>query len=127
MLSNLILGTAQFGTNYGIANSTGLVSNDELKSILKLALAHGVDMLDTAIVYGDAESRIGELGVSDFKIVTKIPALPSAICDVYTWLLEHIRASLLRLRVPRLYGLLLHHHNPSDDCSPTPNNSNECS
>ena len=33
-------------------------------------------MIDTASAYGDSESVLGEIGVSDFKITTKIPAIP---------------------------------------------------
>lgn len=105
----LVLGTAQFGSNYGIANVAGKVPSNELKRILNLARAHGVDTLDTAIAYGNAESRLGKLGVDDFRIVTKVPALPTFEVDINTWLLAQVRKSLSRLRVPRLHGLLLHH------------------
>jgi aryl-alcohol dehydrogenase-like predicted oxidoreductase len=106
---NLVLGTAQFGNNYGIANRSGKVSRSEALRLLDLARTHGVDTLDTAVVYGDAESRLGEIGVGDFKIVTKVPGLPSCVNDPNAWLLEMIKGSLSRLRVPRLHGLLLHH------------------
>jgi aryl-alcohol dehydrogenase-like predicted oxidoreductase len=53
--------------------------------------------------------RLGELGVEDFKIVTKVPALSSVEDDVYLWLLKRVEESLRSLRVQRLHGLLLHH------------------
>jgi aryl-alcohol dehydrogenase-like predicted oxidoreductase len=107
--SSLVLGTVQLGRNYGIANRSGKVATDEARRVLRLARANGVDTLDTAIDYGNAEARLGELGVADFRIVTKVPALPSSEDDVYGWLLTRVEESLRRLRVQRLYGLLLHH------------------
>jgi aryl-alcohol dehydrogenase-like predicted oxidoreductase len=107
--SRLVLGTVQFGRNYGIANRSGQVATEEARRVLHLARANGVDTLDTAIDYGNAEARLGELGVADFKIVTKVPALSSAEDDVYSWLLSRVKESMQRLRVQRLYGLLIHH------------------
>jgi aryl-alcohol dehydrogenase-like predicted oxidoreductase len=107
--SRLVLGTVQFGSNYGIANRSGQVATEEARRVLQLARANGVDTLDTAIEYGNAEARLGELGVADFKIVTKMPALSSAEDDVYSWLRTRVEESMQRLRAKRLYGLLLHH------------------
>lgn len=114
---NLVLGTAQFGNDYGIANRSGKVTRGEALRLLELARTHGVDTLDTAVVYGDAESRLGELGIRDFKIVTKVPALPSCVSDPYAWLLGMLKESLTRLRVPRLHGLLVHHAPDLAGCS----------
>lgn len=105
----LVLGTAQFGNKYGVANRTGKIDKGEALRVLDLARRNGVDTLDTAVVYGDAESRLGELGVKDFKIVTKVPALPSEVGDPHTWLEAMVKESLMRLRIPQLHGLLLHH------------------
>jgi len=114
---NLALGTAQFGNDYGVANRSGKVTRGEALRLLDLARTHGVDTLDTAVIYGDAESRLGELDVSDFKIVTKVLALPSRVIDPYEWLLTMLKGSLTRLRVPRLHGLLLHHAPDLAGCS----------
>ena len=111
-VQHLVLGTAQFGFDYGIANRCGKVARNELSRILELGREHGVNTLDTAVNYGDAESRLGELGVNDFKVVTKIPAIPESVHDLEQWLLGLVRESLSRLRVERLHGLLVHH--PSD-------------
>jgi aryl-alcohol dehydrogenase-like predicted oxidoreductase len=68
----------------------------------------GVDTLDTAIGYGDSEARLGEAGVADWRIVTKLPPVPSDCADVPGWCVTMVAASLQRLRVSRLYGLLMH-------------------
>ena len=104
----LALGTAQFGLNYGVANSTGQMNYAEAKKTLALAKSSGVDLLDTAIAYGDSEVCLGDLGISDFKIVTKIPGLPEKKTDVVQWINDQLHASHSRLGVGRIYGLLLH-------------------
>lgn len=104
----LALGTVQFGLNYGIANGGGQVSQAEAGRILALAAASGVDMLDTAIAYGDSEQALGQLGVADWQIVTKLPSVPDDCKDVATWVETQISGSLARLGVARLHAVLLH-------------------
>ncbi len=73
--ASLVLGGAQFGMPYGIANRAGKPGDDELRAILGLAGAAGVAHVDTAAGYGDSEHRIGSaLGAdSPLGIVTKLP------------------------------------------------------
>lgn len=114
--SRLALGTAQFGLPYGIANRTGQVGRDAAAATLALGLAAGCDSLDTAIAYGDSERLLGEIGVTQWRVTSKLPALPDACVDVDTWVSESFAGSLQRLGVSRLYGLLLHH--PQDLLGP---------
>ena len=104
----LALGTVQFGMRYGIANQTGQVSRKEVGNMLALARKGGIDMLDTAIAYGDSEACLGNLGMEGFSVVTKLPSLPEGIRDIEAWVDEQIHASLARLKVNSVYGLLLH-------------------
>ena len=104
----LALGTVQFGLSYGIANQAGQVSRSEAKTMLQLALANGIDTLDTAIAYGDSEKCLGEVCTQGFKVVTKLPALPDSCMDVSGWVEQQVNASLSRLGVSEVYGLLLH-------------------
>lgn len=106
--SRLALGTAQFGMNYGVANQSGQVSADQVASILKLARARGVDTLDTAMDYGSSELALGANQVSDFSVITKLSALPDDVADVDGWVQTKMAASLARLNLDRVYGLLLH-------------------
>ncbi len=57
----LALGTGQFGLSYGIANRSGQVTRQEVREMLQLAAAHGINTLDTAIACGESETclRIG--------------------------------------------------------------------
>ena len=78
----IALGTVQFGLKYGIANKQGQVCFDEAKKILEYATAKGIDTLDTAIAYGGSEQRLGEIGVQNWRIVTKLPAVPEGCLDI---------------------------------------------
>ena len=53
----LVIGTAQFGMNYGIANTNGQVSFKEIIKILDYANLKGIDTLDTAKSYESACSQ----------------------------------------------------------------------
>lgn len=104
----IVLGTAQFGMPYGIANRMGTVDRIELRKILELAWREGVDTLDTAIAYGESERRLGESGVRQWRIVSKLPAVPASEPDVEAWVRRSIADSLRLTGVPSLYGMLLH-------------------
>ena len=104
----LALGTVQFGLDYGVANDGGRVTLEETARILELAHDAGIDTLDTAIGYGDSEARLGEIGVADWRIVSKLPELPDVVEDVAGWAESSVTGSLERLGADRLHGLLLH-------------------
>jgi aryl-alcohol dehydrogenase-like predicted oxidoreductase len=57
--SRLVLGTAQLGMPYGVANTHGRPSLQEAWAMLTLALDSGIRTLDTAAAYGEAEATIG--------------------------------------------------------------------
>jgi len=105
----LTLGSAQFGLPYGIANVMGQISIDEIAAILKHASAAGLNTLDTAITYGKCEQRLGDIGVNQWKIISKLPALPEDCIDVSGWVYESVKGALERLKINQLHGLLLHH------------------
>ena len=59
-MGKLILGTAQFGMDYGINNLRGKIPKSEVFEVLDYALDAGIDTLDTAYNYGQSERIIGE-------------------------------------------------------------------
>ena len=115
--NTLSLGTAQFGTSYGIANRSGQVPRAEVASILSYALAQGVDSLDTAIGYGDSEAILGEIGVGQFNVVTKLPPMPADVVDIKRWVGDQVSDCLTRLKQETLYGLLLHRSHDLQDAA----------
>lgn len=115
-MNRIALGTAQFGLSYGVSNTHGQSSLDEIEKILNVAHISGVDTLDTAVVYGNSESNLGAVGVADWKVVTKLPGLPDGATSIEKWVREMVVGSLRRLRLDRLHGLLV--HRPEDLCGP---------
>ncbi len=110
-MNKLALGTVQFGMEYGITNNSGQFSSTEIKEVLRLAKVNKIDTLDTAILYGDSEKKLGKNNLDKFNIVTKIPKI-SECENIDKLILEYIKTSLERLNVPNIYGVLL--HNPED-------------
>lgn len=104
----LALGTVQFGQSYGVANKAGQIPAAEATAILEYAASIGINMLDTAVGYGNSEQRLGEIGILDWQVVSKIPAVPDGCGDISGWVTESVQDSLQRLGLPRLYALLLH-------------------
>jgi hypothetical protein len=102
------IGTVQIGLPYGVANSAGQVPFAEAAKIVAVAAEGGVDTIDTAIGYGESERCLGQVGVTDFNVVTKLPSMPAGISDVTSWVNEQIEGSLARLSIAQLYGVLLH-------------------
>lgn len=70
------LGTAQFGMDYGIANSAGRPSNDEVFEILNYAKKLKINTLDTAKAYGDSENVLGkylsDANENEWDVITKV-------------------------------------------------------
>lgn len=108
----LALGTAQFGMTYGIANTEGQISQDAAKEIISSCKREGIEVLDTAIAYGESEATLGRVGVESFKIVSKLPPIPESVTDVRRWVIDQAAGSIARLSVQGLYGLML--HRPAD-------------
>ena len=104
----IVLGTVQFGLDYGIANNQGKVNTNIAKNILMHAQLAGIDTLDTASVYGDSEEQLGEIGVKDWRIITKLSNVPNLCDDISLWVRGQVFKSIQRLKVRSIAGLLLH-------------------
>ncbi len=104
----LALGTAQFGLPYGISNSHGQVDFEEARKIVFEAKINGIEIIDTAIAYGNSEASLGGIGVDDFKVITKLPPLRTDVEDVLSWVKDQVLASFERLNLERVYAVLLH-------------------
>lgn len=121
MLNRLMLGTVQFGLDYGIANRSGQVPYAEVVKILECAIRSGITSLDTAASYGSSEEVLGralaELGAaSQLQLVSKVPALPAGLPDAERCRLisQSLSRSLQRLRVNSLHACLFHSEDDLD-------------
>lgn len=105
LFSRLVLGTAQWGMDYGIVGSPRMAEG-EIETVLGEAAEIGVELLDTAPAYGRSEPLIGRLlETTPMKgVVTKISVDAVTPEDVG----KSCRDSIRRLNLPCLYGLLVH-------------------
>ena len=75
-IKKLVLGSAQFGMDYGINNKRGKVPPEEVHLILEKALERGLETIETAFTYGESEKVIGDFirktGCS-LKVISKLP------------------------------------------------------
>jgi aryl-alcohol dehydrogenase-like predicted oxidoreductase len=102
MNRKLILGTVQFGLQYGI-NSAGRPSIEQVSDMLNNAKVGGVLILDTSSAYGNAEEILGDVKAGEsFKIVSKYPKCDNTVAETFN-------NSLKVLGIDCLYGYLLHH------------------
>jgi len=112
--SRLMLGTVQFGLNYGIANRDGKPSEAKIREIILTAWENGVNCLDTAAGYGDSEVVVGnalsELGLKEkMQIISKVPGVGDRTpAEAEAFIVGSIEESLRRLGVDRLDGCLFH-------------------
>jgi aryl-alcohol dehydrogenase-like predicted oxidoreductase len=114
----LVLGTAQLGIPYGIANKSGQPDHKTSLSIVRAAWDRGIRIFDTAHAYGESETVLGaclsKLGLSQqAQIITKLPINidhlnPQAVKQA-------LGKSLDLLKIPFLYGLMLHRETLLDD------------
>lgn len=107
-IKKLIIGTANFGFDYGAASGKQQLNSLEVKRILNLAAAKKIFTLDTAAAYGKSEKILGSYDLKGFNIITKIP--PDIMIDneIYKVLTNKIEKSLKNLNVQKLEALLVH-------------------
>jgi aryl-alcohol dehydrogenase-like predicted oxidoreductase len=112
---SLILGTVQFGADYGVTNTSGQCSPEEMTEILDQAVELGVRLLDTAPEYGDAERLLGQFLPTrpTLDVITKVgrldPSLSLETEQIRRFVRTGIDRSLEHLKRTSVYGLLVHH------------------
>lgn len=104
--NKLMIGTVQFGIDYGIANKTGQLSTIEQEKIFEFLSHFPTITLDTATDYGEAESILGQYShsLSNAEIITKLSHKPDTPLAVE----NNIYCSLRKLKRNKLDGVLLH-------------------
>lgn len=103
-IRKIILGTVQFGLDYGINNKSGKINSEDIDSILSLAYDSGIRCLDTSYAYGESELAIGESLIKNplaFNVVSKCPKTDFPVGVIF-------KESLNRLKKDTLYGYLVH-------------------
>lgn len=112
----LALGTVQFGQSYGVADDGGPPREADIAAILQACRGTGIDIVDTAPLYGRCEAILGAVpgGLSAFRVITKTGHFSDEadIADPARGVRATLLSSLRDLRSPRVAGLLV--HNPRD-------------
>ena len=115
MLPKLCLGTAQFGLDYGVTNTKGKINQEEITEIIKNAYLEGIDYIDTAQGYGDAEILLGNTNIlkDNFKIINKFSYTGISNCEenlIEYW--DHcLLKSLKNLKISKFDTFLIHNSN----------------
>jgi aryl-alcohol dehydrogenase-like predicted oxidoreductase len=109
-MSKIILGTAQFGLNYGINNKIGKPNYNEVESILDYAYNNKINFLDTAEAYGNSHEIIGDYHANSnnkFEVTTKFSPerrdLPEKIS-------ERIYHHLKTMNIDSIYCYMFHNY-----------------
>ena len=106
-MSKLILGTVQFGLDYGITNTSGEITDDAVSQMLQYCAENKIELFDTAADYGNSQQRLGDLAPrnSTPSYVTKF-SLPADGLEPSG---ENLfLKSMELLQVEKLYGVLIH-------------------
>lgn len=116
MKPQICLGTAQFGLNYGITNTSGKLLKETIVNIINLAEKENINILDTASAYGNAEKIIGEVigPKKNFRILSKFPSQKDKVSfekkDISLWDEDFLK-SLNNLNTQKLDTYFLHDTN----------------
>ncbi len=108
-MKKIILGTVQFGLNYGINNNVGRTSFENVLKILNFSYDNGIRYLDTAEAYGDSHERIGKFHSlhkkKTFKIITKFCLNRD---DLPNNFIKRVNQNIETLKVKNIYCYMFH-------------------
>ena len=105
--NKICIGSANFGMEYGLNKKSPLLKKD-IKEIFEFLKKENTIYIDTAANYKNSEIIIGKYSTKKFKIITKIKKIPKGVKDLEKWLKNEIYISCKKLRVNKIYGLLVH-------------------
>jgi aryl-alcohol dehydrogenase-like predicted oxidoreductase len=105
MVASLGLGSAQFGCDYGISNTRGRVSEDEVRQILSYAADCRITHIDAAHYHGDVERILGRCWPfpSPFKPQVRTLRLEKGL----EWLESRLRRSVDHMGLARIHAALV--------------------
>ena len=113
MSKRIVIGSVQFGIDYGISNNSGKMDSHSLDSLANYMSEFGICEFDTASSYGKSEALIGKHFIQNAnflntKVVTKFSLDKHyELGDIERLL----KISLNNLQVKTLFGLLVHRFN----------------
>lgn len=111
MINKIGLGSAQWGSVYGVSNlEKNQVNSDEISNILSYSRSIDLKLIDTAPTYGNVEKILSKQNLNHFNIITKTPKLSKE--EINKNNLELINStlnnSLNLLQQKSFYAILVH-------------------
>ena len=108
-MKKLIIGTAQFGSNYGINNKKESGFNKkEAAKFLNYAYSKNIKILDTALNYKLSNKILSNSDLKKFQVITKIKFEKNFNKHVFTNKMKILQDNLKKLKIKSYYGLLVH-------------------
>jgi len=105
--NKLVLGTANFGNAYGVANKGEIFSPQDSKLVINWAQKNGVNHFDTALAYGDAQEILGVYLDQSLDPVVDTK-LDSESCKSSFSIVESARKAMEQLGINQISTLYLH-------------------
>lgn len=110
MNNKIILGTAQFGSKYGL-NSKKTVKLIDCKKIINFALKNNINYIDTAMNYNESYKILSKIGCKKFKVITKIGNFDSSSSLNILKLNKKIKKNLQDFKIKNFEAVLFHQEN----------------
>lgn len=115
-MAKLCLGTVQFGMKYGVNNQINRQPTwEESFEMIEYALSQGIDTIDTARAYGEAELILGEYfrinhKPEHLKVISKLRpnVIDKGEKDIQGIVKREIEDSFNSMNIEKLDGYLLH-------------------
>jgi aryl-alcohol dehydrogenase-like predicted oxidoreductase len=115
MTARLGLGTVQFGLPYGLTGGPSKLAAQDVHTVLSRAWEEGIDLLDTAPAYGEAEAVIAAQWPrgARFAVVSKTRRIgrDAVTAEDVAEVVARAQESVARLPVEHLHALLVHEAN----------------
>lgn len=106
--NKLILGAVQLGLKYGINNTSEKPTDSEVFQILELAKQNGINTIDTANAYGNANQLIGNFNKTH---------TPFNVINKFSNNIKSLNQELKDLNAQRFFAYLFHKFSEFENCS----------
>ena len=104
----IVIGSAQFGYNYGISNISGEVKSKNIAKIIKYGKTKGLRFIETSSSYGNAEKKLGRENLKKWKIITKVKITKIKKKEIEEEILNQITNSKKKLKINFFEAILIH-------------------
>ena len=106
-MTEIILGAANFGKNYGVASKGQLLTREESRLMINWAQKNGINHFDTALAYGESNTIL-----ADFLDYSKEPIIDTKLdersCQSSKLIVDTATAMRQKIGVSELSVLYLH-------------------